>query len=215
MTFKRVLWFIFAFLCIGIGLYPGAYLFMEYGDGLLSTKSEELLGNALWKLGFYAHIGLGGIALLTGWSQFSAKLRQRRMTLHRNLGKIYVVAVLVSGVAAVGIGFFATGGPIAAVGFIALGVVWLTTTLLAFRYISQGDVIRHQKMMYYSYAACFAAVALRLWLPLLSIAMGSFIPAYRLVAWLCWVPNLAVAHYLVTSLPAVPEKSVQYQPSDQ
>ncbi|GAB4428835.1 MAG: hypothetical protein OHK0039_47410 [Bacteroidia bacterium] len=44
-----------------------------------------------------------------------------------------------------------------------------------------------------SYAACFAAVTLRLWLPILTALLGDFLPAYRIVAWLCWVPNLLVA----------------------
>jgi len=41
------------------------------------------------------------------------------------------------------------------------------------------------------------AVTLRLWLPLLTIALGAFIPAYRIVAWLCWVPNMVFAYFWV------------------
>ena len=51
--------------------------------------------------------------------------------------------------------------------------------------------------MVYSYAACFAAVTLRIWMPLLVLAFGEFLPAYRVVAWLCWVPNLAFAFFWV------------------
>ena len=50
--------------------------------------------------------------------------------------------------------------------------------------------------MIYSYAACFAAATLRLWLPALTSLTNDFIPAYRMVAWLCWIPNLVFAHYL-------------------
>jgi hypothetical protein len=55
-------------------------------------------------------------------------------------------------------------------------------------------------MMIYSYAACFAAVTLRLWLPLLVIGFGDFIKAYTVVAWLCWVPNILVAYLIVRKL---------------
>ena len=58
------------------------------------------------------------------------------------------------------------------------------------------DITTHQKMMTYSYAACLAAVTLRIYLPLLSFAFGDFIKAYLLVAWLSWVPNLIVAFYI-------------------
>jgi len=40
-----------------------------------------------------------------------------------------------------------------------------------------------------SYALLFAAVTLRIELPLLIMAFGEFTPAYQVVSWLCWVPN--------------------------
>ena len=45
-----------------------------------------------------------------------------------------------------------------------------------------------------NFAATFAAVTLRLWMPLLIIAAHlPFSVAYPLVAWLAWVPNLVLA----------------------
>ncbi len=52
-------------------------------------------------------------------------------------------------------------------------------------------------MMTYSYAACLAAVTLRLWLPILVPVLGNFVDAYVIVAWLSWVPNLMVAYLIV------------------
>lgn len=40
----------------------------------------------------------------------------------------------------------------------------------------------------------------RVWLPLLIMAFGDFIVAYSIVAWLCWVPNLLVANFIVRKL---------------
>jgi len=54
--------------------------------------------------------------------------------------------------------------------------------------------------MIYSYAACFAAVTLRIWLPLLMITLGDYLFAYRIVAWLCWVPNIIAAYFIVKTL---------------
>lgn len=170
---------------------------MPKDAGLLASKSQEVLGSAIWQIGFYGHISFGGLALLTGWSQFSKKIRTRNLQLHRNLGKIYVIAVLISGVCGVYIGFFATGGFIAALGFVLLGLIWLFTTGKAYFAIKRRDLSLHQGMMIYSYAACFAAVTLRIWLPLLTIAFGEFLIAYKIVAWLCWVPNIIFAHLWV------------------
>lgn len=62
-------------------------------------------------------------------------------------------------------------------------------------------------MMVYSFSACCAAVTLRLWLPLLLGGLRlDFDFAYPIVAWLCWVPNLLVAHSINSiTLKRVPE----------
>ena len=46
-----------------------------------------------------------------------------------------------------------------------------------------------------SYAACYAAVMLRLHMILLPIVFGDFTIAYRIVSWSCWVPNLLFAEW--------------------
>lgn len=199
---KKGLWVLFAILATLIGLYPIIYFLVDRKFGLLNSKSVELLTNTFWNIGFYTHIIFGGIALLTGWTQFSPKMRNRRMALHRKLGKVYVIAVLLSALAGIYIGFFATGGLISSTGFICLGIIWFYTTLKAYLYIKRGEVEKHQKIMVYSYAACFAAVTLRVWLPILTMLYGNFSKAYLVVAWLSWVPNLLVA-YLLTRKKAV------------
>jgi hypothetical protein len=47
--------------------------------------------------------------------------------------------------------------------------------------------------MIVSYAMIFGAVTLRIELPLLIGVFQDFGPAYRVIAWLSWVPNLAFA----------------------
>ncbi|MFD0796733.1 DUF2306 domain-containing protein [Maribacter chungangensis] len=194
---NKVAWFVFVALAIAIGLYPLLYLFVDREFGLLASKDESLLSNVFWNIGFYGHIIFGGIALLVGWVQFSRKLRTRYLDAHRLVGKIYVLSVIVSGICGVYIGFYATGGFVSSVGFIALGIFWLFTTIMAYQAVRKGDIELHQGYMVYSYALCFAAVTLRIWLPLLSIAFGDFVSAYRVVAWLCWVPNVIFAYFWV------------------
>ena len=194
---NKTAWAVFAILAIGIGLYPLMYFFSAEEFGLLQGKSKEVLANVLWRIGFYGHIIFGGLALLTGWSQFSKKLRTKKLELHRNLGKLYVLSALASGICGVYIGFYATGGLVSSLGFISLGIVWLFTTTRAYAAIRKKDVSLHQGMMVYSYAACFAAVTLRIWLPFLTIILGEFLLAYKIVAWLCWVPNMVFAHLWV------------------
>ena len=136
--------------------------------------------------------------MLIGWLQFSKKLRQKNINLHRLIGKIYVGCVLLSAIAGFYIGYHATGGLVASVGFMSLAVVWFYVTFMAYRYIKAGNISGHQRMMIFSYAACWAAVTLRIYLPFLIMYFkGDFIPAYQIVAYLCWVPNIIFAYWYV------------------
>ena len=78
-----------------------------------------------------------------------------------------------------------------------MAIVWFFTTLFGFLAIKNGNIIKHQKLMIYSYAVCFSAVTLRIWLPILGNIFGGFLPAYRIVAWLSWIPNLFVAFLII------------------
>jgi uncharacterized membrane protein len=191
-------WIIFAFFAIGVGLYPIIYLLIDARFGLLGSKSAELLANPIWNGAFYTHIFLGGIALLTGWSQFSTRIRNKNLSIHRTLGKIYVIVCMISGSAGLYISFFATGGWIASWGFGALAVFWLITTSKAYLTIRNGEIDNHKMWMIRSYALTFAAVTLRIWLPLAQVLHFDFIGAYRVIAWLCWVPNILIAQWIIS-----------------
>ncbi len=197
---KKIGWLIFALLCIVIGLYPAFYFI--YGDNfaLLTSKTPAELANMVWKAFFYTHITFGGIALLVGWAQFSRKWRIAKPSLHRLIGKIYVFSVLPSALAGIYIGLNAVGGPIGRAGFAIGGIIWFYTTLQAFLKIKQGDILSHQKHIIFSYAACFGAVTLRFYLPALTAYFGEFEPAYRIVAWMAWLPNIIVAWWMVGRL---------------
>ncbi|WP_205727723.1 DUF2306 domain-containing protein [Flavobacterium anhuiense] len=194
---RKILEKLFATLAIIIGLYPAIYFLVDRKFGLLQTKSEELLSNLGWNVAFYTHIIFGGVALLIGWTQFSRKLRDKNIKLHRTIGKVYICSVLLSSVSGMYIGFFATGGLWASIGFISLAAIWFTSTLIAYLTIRKGKVDIHYKMMIYSYAACAAGITLRIWLPLLTLLTKDFVSAYLITAWLCWVPNIVMAYLYI------------------
>lgn len=199
---KKAAWALFIFLAVGVGLYPLAYLLFDMRGGLLGTKPADLLQNRLWQAFFYTHIAMGGVALLAGWSQFMPRFRARHLPLHRALGKIYVAAVLLGGLSGLYIAYYATGGLVSALGFGALAILWLGTTWKAYDLIRKRAPIEHRVWMIRSYALCFAAVTLRLWLPLFTAGFKlPFYDAYPIIAWLCWVPNLVVAEAIIRIRP--------------
>jgi uncharacterized membrane protein len=193
---KQILKVLLVTLCLLVSLYPIKYFFGPINVGLLATKPAELLASYSWNAGFYGHITFGGLALLVGWVQFNKRLRNKYLKIHRIIGVIYCVAVLISSICGIFIAFYATGGFLTKLGFILLGLVWLCSTVYGFVSIRRGRLLEHQKFMLYSYSTCFAAVTLRLWLPILLMFIEDFIIAYTMVAWLCWVPNLVIAYLL-------------------
>lgn len=194
---KTLLWVLFGVLGVAIGLYPLVVLNMPDTEGLLASKSAALLSSPLWRGAFYTHILLGGIALLSGVSQFSTRLRRRATAVHRSLGMTYVFVCTLSGLAGLYLAVHATGGPIAKTGFGGLALSWLITTSVAWNHIRHRRITNHRQWMVRSYALTFAAVTLRIMLPLsVDVAGLPFEPAYRAIAWLCWVPNLLVAEAL-------------------
>jgi hypothetical protein len=165
--------------------------------GIMNLKPDQILADKMWRIGFYTHIFFGGIALLIGWLLFVRKIRVSYLNIHRNIGKVYVVSVLLASLAGIYIGFYATGGWVAATGFICLGIAWFYSTLTAYLHVRNKQIVKHETMMIFRYALCFSAVTLRIYLTLSVVLDIEFITAYKFIAWFCWLPNLFVA-YLIT-----------------
>lgn len=180
-----------------IALYAMLYL-SGARTGFLQIKSDALWQSVWWRTAFYTHISGGAIALGIGGFQFVRRWRDRNLRRHRRAGVAYFMAVLCSGLAGLYLAVFATGGPVAQTGFALLALVWLTTGYIAYAAARRRDIEQHEKWVMRNYAATFAAVMLRLWMPFLIALIGlPFEDAYRIVAWLCWVPNLIVAEMLI------------------
>ncbi|MEP3047594.1 MAG: DUF2306 domain-containing protein [Roseibium sp.] len=172
-----------------------SYRFIPLGvEQAMEFLAHNLKDNAL---ALYAHIAVAPIALALMPFQFMKSLRMRKPGLHRWMGRIYVVAIFVSGIAGFQLAFHSTAGSLAVGGFALLAVVWLGTTSAALWFALQRNIPRHQAWMIRSAALTFAAVTLRIYLPLSMASEIEFAVAYPIISWACWVPNLiAVELYL-------------------
>lgn len=159
--------------------------------GFLQDRARTML------LAVALHLGASAVAMLTGPVQFSTRLRSRAIGWHRWLGRIYVVGVCLGGGAGFALAFRSMGGLTAHLGFGFLAVCWLFATAAAWWRIRAGDRHAHRIWMIRSYALTLAAVSLRIYLPLSQVAGLPFEPVYQAVAWVCWVPNLVIAEWLV------------------
>lgn len=192
-----------AFLAIGLSLYLALQYFVFGADsaGLVQDKVNQKINlNDLWYIILYIHIATSIIAICTGWLQFLSKLRAKSYRTHRLVGKIYSYNVLLGGLSGLYLSFYATGGWVSSVGFFLLSITWLYTLVRGIRAITvKKDRLEHQRWMTRNYALTFAAVTLRIYLPISMMIFGfeSFNDYYRAIAWLCWIPNLIVADWLL------------------
>ena len=147
----------------------------------------------------FVHFMGGAIALVAGAFQLNTRLRTRFIGVHRWLGRLYLLAVVIGGVAALALALQSFGGAIAHAGFGLLAVCWMGSTLNAYRHIRQGNLSTHRNWMIRSYALTLAAVTLRIYLPSSQLAGIPMTVAYPVIAWLCWVPNLLIAEWFVRS----------------
>lgn len=196
--FKQIGWILIVLLIIGVGLYPFSFFFTDSAAGFMNFKKTEFELESFWVIVFYVHILLGGVALLTGWSQFSKKIRAKNIGLHRSLGKVYIVSILFSSIAGLYMAVLANGGIIAKIGFSGMSIAWMITTTIAYTSIRKRNIEQHRSWMIRSYAVTLAGVTFRLWLPLLLFGFNmNFILVYRIDSWVSWVLNLVIAEMII------------------
>jgi uncharacterized membrane protein len=190
---RRVWWLVLA-LSLGIAGYAAGYVVR--GDKMFFGEVGAGFRERPW--GIWTHAFVAMFALAVGPWQFRETLRQRRLAVHRTLGKIYVVAALLTGVTGLYMAAYAFGGLITHLGFGLLGAGVIIATSVAYRRIRARDTMAHREWMIRSFALIFAAVTLRILLPFLIVAHeGDFEPAYLWVSWLCWVPNVVWAEWYI------------------
>lgn len=145
------------------------------------------------------HAASAATALLIGPLQFIAQLRQSRPNVHRAVGAVYVIACLAGGLSALPLAIGTVAGPLASIGFVALGIAWMTTVVVAVNCIRAGKIAAHRRWMVRSFALTLAAVTLRLYLFVSGMLRIDFFLAYPVIAWACWLPNMLAAEWYLRS----------------
>jgi len=180
------LWGLTAFLSVGVAGY--AYYFTPQVQNL----GPEVVANLFARPWLTFHVAGAGTALMVGSFQLLPALRRRR-TLHRWLGRIYATSCIVGGSAGFMLAFGTTAGPVAAWGFGLLAPIWIYTTAQGWLSARARRFEEHRRWMIRSFALTFAAVTLRLYLPLGVMSGLTFEQIYVATAWISWIPNLIVA----------------------
>jgi uncharacterized membrane protein len=186
----RVSWTSMMILSVGVALYATFHVV----TGFVYLPREVAANSFVSPLGLHLHIAASAVALALGPFQFLRGIRAKIPLLHRLMGRTYVCACLVGGLAGGAIAMFSSAGPLAGAGFFSLAMLWLLFTSVAFRAALARDFVRHERFMVRSFALTLAAVTLRIYLPIgITLNQGDFVLPYTIIAWACWIPNLLVA----------------------
>jgi uncharacterized membrane protein len=207
---KKFPWGLMAFLAIGVSIAAIAP-YATFNPGNFNNATTRFATESTLRYaGLFVHVFSGGIALILGPFQFLTKLRSRRPTLHRWMGRVYLLGILFGGLSAFLIAPGMISGLVGEFGLITLAILWLWTGWMAYANIRAGNIAIHREWMIRNYALTFAAATLRLWLgaliasqlPFLQTKYAGdfdalFVEVYRVVMWISWVPNLIIAEMIV------------------
>lgn len=190
----RALYTLMVVLSVGVGFHALGFQLRLSGDPGFHARFDQVpWTGALHVLG-------GAVILIIGGFQFWRRLRQRHPRLHRLLGRLYLLGVLLGGIAGLMLAPRSDGGLVAHLGFALLAVLWLYSGWQAYHQIRAGNVAAHRAWMLRNYAMGFGAVTLRVYLGILVGLLGvPFEEAYQAVAWLSWVPNLVFVEWFLAS----------------
>jgi len=103
------------------------------------------------------HTLAGIFALLIGPINFSSRIRQRHLKLHRILGRIYVISVFIGAFTGIALAWGRPGLP----GTSMQAAAWIVCTTAAFITARNRQIVQHRQWMARSYAVTFTFVSSR------------------------------------------------------
>ncbi len=187
-----------AFFTFLMARITAAYLPYNTDVGFLRIK-QSYIDIDHWRIAFFVHVYMSFWVLLAGFTQFSSTIRDYYPKWHQLFGYVYVADVLfITGPAGLLMGVYANGGIPSKISFVTLAVLWIFFTATALVKARNGDYVSHRNFMMRSFALTLSALTLRAWK--WSITNSFELPpmdVYRAAAWLGWVPNLAIAEFLI------------------
>ena len=169
----------------------------------LFLQGREATFAGVYRPAFYVHIFSGPVVLVNGLILLSESVRRRHGGLHRFLGRLQVVVLLLfvlpSGVV---MSRHAFGGWPAGLSFLLLSAATAGCAVVGVVHARRRRYERHRRWMLRSYVLICSAVALRLFSGAAElVGVPSSEGAYIVAAWASWLLPLAV-YEIAERLPA-------------
>ncbi len=165
------------------------------------SLQEDVFGrfwNAKWWL--VGHVTGGFLALMIGPFQFWKSFRIRFTSVHRTLGKVYLVSILVASLCST---YLAWTTALAihwtwSIALQSLAIAWFCTVLMAYRFVRLKRFQLHKEWMIRSYVVTFGFVLFRYMNghPFF-VELGNFIERGPTIGWLCWAIPLFFTEIII------------------
>ncbi len=148
------------------------------------------------------HISGGFIALVIGPFQFSKTFRNKFMTTHRWMGRIYLTAIFIGTISSTYLAWTSAYRVNFswAFGLQSLAFAWITTATMAYVSVMRRRILQHKEWMIRSYVVTFAFVTFR-WLNDLTIVknlMSAFEERGPTIIWLSWTIPLLITEIVLS-----------------
>ena len=179
-------------------LLIGYYVITRAFPMLIATEENYgayFFPRAIW---LFPHVALGIIATIIGPFQFIPKIRNKYLKVHRKLGRVYIVCVIVSGLFGMYLASTSDVNLPYAVGLFGLGFVWAVSAIMAFISIKNKKIDLHKDWMIRSYVITFAFVSFRFVEDILTaLKIGTYEEVLVLMSWACWAVPLFIAEIFI------------------
>lgn len=154
--------------------------------------------NKWWLVG---HLLGGSLALIIGPFQFSTKFRNRFLKTHRNLGKIFIIAVITASLSAIFMSIYVAPQVNISwsISLFIMALVWLVSVLMAYRTIRLKRVPQHREWMMRTYVITLGFVLFRVLNEnsLIEDLMPTFEERGAACIWLSWAVPLFFAEVVL------------------
>lgn len=184
-------WVVSGLLAISFLLATG--FFFGFALPYLLLEEEVLQrfdGRQFWII---THIAMGSVALLIGpfqlWMGFTGKMK----SIHRRLGKIYLISIGISSLCSFYLAATTQVTWVLGAGLAGLGLAWVVTGSLAYIAVRRRLYQQHLEWMIRSYVVTLGFVFFRIFVGITgAFDVGTLFERLSAASWFCWAVPLLI-----------------------
>ena len=137
-------------------------VYFVYASPYLGMDPGAIAAHSSHRVFFFVHIICGGFAMFVGPWMFWSGVRQKKLGLHRILGKVYLISGAIGVMGGMAIAVLGVHEPKSfGISLFTLGFVWLVCGAMAYRSIRNWQIKQHKEWMIRSFALTLTFVTCR------------------------------------------------------